>query len=282
MVAYIMIKDVDENGFADIGVWDETWKDARKINDFFEPARLSPELHRISSQHYGVNMAYKIDGENHQFKKGDIYKIYGNNLSASMYDDGVVLVTATKENNLTHINEYDFGIFLLGHATTEEEAFKIIHHDIRHNPSKDGIYHGKEFVDVNTQIVKAYNERDEALIFAWRGETDNIEYSVIDTKGLKLLYDDEKELSVIEPHTTGLFILKDTHVHESHDWETGQIDDWHLDGILEPVSINQAAEFSNISREDMESKLEEEYPYIYEGDLMDVIHHEVSDSLPKP
>jgi hypothetical protein len=67
------------------------------------------------------------------------------------------------------------------------------------------------------------------------------------------------------------------------DWETGNVDDWHITGDLQPIAPEAAAaEFGFENAEALPKKISDEYPYIIEGDVMASRHFPEGDASAQP
>lgn len=131
-------------------------------------------------------------------------------------------------------------------------------------------------ISIEADAVAARYEKDELLALSFIDEDGSLATETILHTGSMFFHmahstsNAFSDLGIDEPDKPGLFILKDGGAY-AHRGESGYCDDWGVDGELEEITVEEAAAHFGETIEQMKIEIEAQYPYEFEGDILDAV-----------
>jgi hypothetical protein len=165
---------------------------------------------------------------------------------------------------------------VVGQAESRESAAVKIFNDCENFSRNKFSYNytcAVSTVDYHVGYWQAKKERNQALIFSWIKENGKIEGLVLNHKGVFFYQQNYhiggslEDCGVQAPESGGLFVLNNGEPWTRTDWESGHVDDYGIDGDIEPISLDEAADNWGFTVDNLLKEIEDQYPYILEAGI---------------
>lgn len=135
------------------------------------------------------------------------------------------------------------------------------------------LFNTPEFIQFHLDAEIASTENESALVFAWKEEDGQIESVVIKTTGEYFFWrkleigamGSASDYGMTKLNETGFLVSEKMQIHVSKDWETGIIDDYHVNCKYRKIDLDEAVIIAGINKTDLIDLVAEFYPYELEN-----------------